>query len=1117
MWCAVLNKPWDTVTPRLVLIKGGLMHKVRSWLRTVGVTVLALTLVAGVSFGQSEDVTLTGRVTNENGVPLAGVNVLLEGMGIGTQTDNEGRYTFSVGASRALGQEATLVARLIGYTSKSVQVTLTKGQTITENFALSLNPLRLGEIIITGAGTETTRERLANVINTVDSSLIKKAVEPQNIVSALAGKAPNVDIRTQSGDPGSSSSIKIRGNPSLTGTNQPLFVVDGQPIDNSTTSTDQSPSSYPGSSGIVSQNRAADINPNDIESIEILKGAAAAAIYGARAANGVILITTKKGRTGAAQINFTSSTGWDRVIKTMPLQTKYAHGIDGETYVCPDVDCYAAAVTGAWGAPIPEGSPRYNQGKEIFKTGMTFDNYLSIAGGNERTTVFLSGGWTRQDGVMKGPNNMYTRTSVRVKADHRLHPLFTIGGNLNYIDTRGRYIQKGSNTSGLLLAALRSPPSFNNKEYLDPVTGLHRSYRFQRPGPASGTRTRGYDNPFFVLNSDGNRSELGRVIANVSSEWNPLEWLRVRHTLGSDYYGDWRQEALPISSSSFSLGRVIRNDMNNLQIDHNLVATAQRTFSDVLSGELTIGQNLNSERFRMNVLDGQILIAPRPFVLQNTVSVIPSEFRSNRTIESYFAQATLDAYNQLFVTLGIRNDGFSSFGSAKSRHNFPKASIAWNFSELMPQATDNGMFNFGKLRIAYGETGKEPGSPYSTLTAFSLESQLGSGWGDFISISQSGKGAVVTSSTLGNSDLKPERSKELEFGLDVGFLNNRADLGITVYNKKSRDVILSLPVSAAATGSLFQLANAAKIDNNGVELTFNLRPITNEHVAWDLGFNFGRNKNLVKDLAGTDFVSWFTEGFAGASGSATVGHAVGTIRGYDFVRCGRGLTVDGADVDAQCGAGKEGALYIGADGYPVLDPEERVIADPNPKYTLGFNTSVRINNRITFSTLLDMRRGLSVWNGTRGILLTFGTLDETLIRERTGLTMADWYRGVYPDFAGPGVNTVVFNSPEDWQDWFADNGGGFGDVGKQFVENANFVKWRELSVTYNVPPRFFNRIGAFSNVDLRLSARNLHTWTKYKGLDPETNIGGAEWLTQGIDYFGNPQTRSFVFSISLTR
>ncbi len=292
------------------------MRRLLSRISTVTAALLAAASVAAAQGGT----TISGRVTTDQGAPLPGANVFLQGLNIGAQTNESGNYSFVVSGARANGQTATLTARVIGYASKSVAVTLTGGTTITQNFTLASNPLRLGEVVVTGAGTSTTRERLTTTINTVDSSAIRRAVQPQNVVSALAAQAPNVEVRTQSGEPGASASIRIRGASSLSGTNQPLFVVDGQPIDNSTESTNG------GDASTVTTNRAADINPNDIESIDILKGGAAAAIYGARAANGVVLITTKRGRSGATRYSFNSTETFDNFNAPQLLQQEYVQG-----------------------------------------------------------------------------------------------------------------------------------------------------------------------------------------------------------------------------------------------------------------------------------------------------------------------------------------------------------------------------------------------------------------------------------------------------------------------------------------------------------------------------------------------------------------------------------------------------------------------------------------------------------------------------------------------------------------------------------------------------------------------------------------------------------------------
>jgi len=1091
-------------------------------------------LTATTAFAQ-DGARVSGRVVGETGAPLVGASVFIPGMSLGSTTSDDGSYSFVVPASRANGQTATLTARVLGYTPVSVQVALTSGANITQNFTLTANPLHLGEVVITGAGTSTTRERLTTTINSVDTAVLKRASAPQNIVSALAGKAPNVEVRTQSGEPGTSASIKIRGNASLTGTNQPLFVVDGQPIDNQTNSTDQGPSDFTGTGGTVTQNRAADINPNDIESIDILKGSAAAAIYGARAANGVVLITTKRGRQGPTRITYSSTETWDRVDPKDILQRQFGQGSALNSVGVPFADGPHAAVCGgldcaldrrSWGPALAAGTPVYNHLDEIFDTGITADNNLSISGGNDRTTFYASGGLTAQNGYIVGPNNKYNRGTVRLKASHQVNSKLNIGGNFNFIDTRGNYVQKGSNVSGLFLGALRTPPNYNNQDYLT-ATGLQRPYRFPNPSSSDAFIGRAYyDNPFFVLNSPGNRSELGRSIANVNLDYNPTDWLRVQYTLGGDYYNDWRIEALPVTSAGDANGRVVRLDLNNLEIDHNLIATAKHDFGQNVQTTFSLGQNLNSRRFRDIYTAGEQLIAPSPLSLNNTVSVQGTEFRSLRHVEAYFAQAETNLYDQLIINLGIRNDGFSTFGSSKRRNNFPKASAAWIFSRLLNGEDNSGLLSFGKLRIAYGETGKEP-PVYGAITALSSTALFGSpGYGDAIT-SKFGRGGLVTGPLLGNDSLRPERTRENEYGIDLGLLDQKVDFSATWYNKRATDVILNtLPVNTSQTGAFFTVANGASLTNKGYELALNARPLTMANLAWDLGVQFAHNRGNVTSLLGADFITYNNEGFTGAIGSSTLGYAPGVIRGNDFARCGNGAIVqdvNGADVDvdAYCSANgaPKGALYLDVNGQPINDPTDRVIADPNPKYTMSYSSSLKFFNRITVSGLLDVRKGSQVWDGTRGILNYFGTSKESGERRTTtdGQFGVNLYTDKYPVVTGPGKGVVAFTNYADWQSWYNGEGGGFGNTGALFVEDGGFAKLREVSVAYTVSGNFLRALGGFSSADIRFSGRNLKTWTRYKGLDPEANLGGAEYLTQGVDYFNHPQARSFVLSFSLNR
>ena len=1061
------------------------MRTIVRWMAGVACAVMLVPAFAAAQQGT----TISGKVTSEAGTPLASVSVFIEGMNLGTITRDDGAYNIVVPAARATGQQATLTARLIGYKSESAPITLSGN--VTHDFVLAANPLRLGEVVVTGAGTENTRERLGTVINTVDSALIQKSNEP-NVVNAIAGKAPNVNITSQSGEPGASSYIRIRGIKSLSGNAQPLFIVDGIPIDNSTVATGSSTGST------VAPNRASDIDPNDIESINILKGPAAAAIYGAAASEGVILITTKSGKSGPTRFTLRSSYSFDDVNRDIPLQTKF-----GQRVTCNTPDCGASA--DSYGPELAPGTPTYDHFGELFRTGHSSVTDLTVSGGNDRTTFFASAGYLDQNGTIIGPNNWYKKSNARLKASHRMFDRLTISGNITYVDTKGAFTQKGSNTSGILLGGLRTAPDFNQFPYLDPETGLHRSYRFPHPSPASVTRSRSYDNPVFVIYEGKNDGEVNRTIGNINLAYEATDWLNFNYTLGGDYYSDWRLEALPQTSSSFPTGIVTRADMLNYEIDHNLTAKLTHTFSPSFSGTFLLGQNLHASRYRGTWAYGYDLIAPHPFSLDNTVSWESSEGKNTVHTESYFGQATANLYDQLFLTMTMRNDGFSTFGKSEPRAWYPQASAAWTFTKALGNDDQTGPLSFGKLRVAYGETGKAPGV-YATLTTYGSGS-FGNGWGDYLNATQGGFGGLYSPSGPGNDNLKPERQKGLELGADFGFFNQMADASVTRYRNTSTDVILRVP-RPPTSGYSSALLNGAKLRNSGWEASLNIRPITNEKISWDVGFQWAKNKTEVLYLNGAQY---FDGGgvaggtFSGSYGAATVGYGFG-LRGYDFARCGITTLID---ISAGCAGAPKGALYIDESGFPVYDPEDRPIANAEPNWTGSVRTSFRYG-KVQFSALIDHKQGGDVWNGTRGALHNFGTSKDTEIRGQTRTFGKDFMPGAV---AGPGAGTPVVIDA----DWFTDLGNGFGPVASQFMEDGTYTKLREISVAYTFDQPWVGRSLGLNSIDLRVSGRNLATWTDYTGMDPEANLGGAENLIQGIDYFNNPQTRSIVISVGLNR
>ena len=599
---------------------------------------LALAVAAGavcvpLAVSAQDGTTITGRVTSEAGAPLPSASVFIDGLNIGSLTRDDGVYSFVVPAARVQNQSVTLTARLLGYKQVSASITLTPG-TITRDFRLAPNPLRLGEVVVTGAGTVTQAEKLGNVRNSVDAAEIMKSNE-SNVVQSLAAKAPNVEVTQSSGEPGSSSYIRIRGQRTVTAGAQPLFVVDGVPIDNSSFSTSNfNPIDELGTgeiSGTTQNNRAVDLNPSDIESVEILKGPAAGAIYGARAGQGVVLITTKKGRVGQTRYSWRSSLSIDDVAKAYPLQRRYGQGRFGVSALpCDDIN--KGACFRSWGPDLQAaGRPSFDHSNEAYDTGGTWDNTFTVSGGSDRTTFYMSLGRTNQKGVFIGPNNEFERTTVRLNASHRVTDRFNVSGNVSYADSRGEFIQRGNNVNGLQLGLLRTPPDFNNFPFLDPVTGLHRSFRLQNPSPLSGSDSRGFDNPIFVLHEPSNTAKVGRTFGNVNAEWLPSTWLKVNYTLGGDYASDERLEGAPQASSDVSAGgRVTEGAITNFELDHNLTGTAQWTLSPSVAGTFTLGQNLSISNNRQLSVVGRTLVAPKPYRLSNTVNRdLPIDIETN--------------------------------------------------------------------------------------------------------------------------------------------------------------------------------------------------------------------------------------------------------------------------------------------------------------------------------------------------------------------------------------------------------------------------------------------------------------------------------------------------------
>lgn len=1091
--------------------------------------------VPAVAWAQTA-ATVTGRVTTtEGGQPVVAASVFITALNVGATTRDDGTYSFIVPGARVAGQTVTVSVRRVGYRTTSAQVTLSGG-TIRQDFTITGSAVQLGAVVVQGAGLTTTAERLGSVRTQVDTGAITRSNEP-NVTQALAAKAPGIVVNQQAGDPGASSKIVIRGLNTIQGAGNPLFVVDGTPINNDAIATSGG-SNVGGAT--VTPNRAYDINPDDIENVEVLKSSAAAAIYGARASQGVILITTKKGRAGQTRYSLRSTLTNDHVNRLPSLQRSFAQGTRGVTATCTTLDCSMPSTS--WGAAIAAGTPTYNQARAIFDNGSLFDNNLQVSGGNDRTQFFLSGSSSNQNGVIVGNNDNYRRQTFRLNATQRISSQLSASGNISYIDARGSFIQRGSNVSGITLGGWRTPPTFNNNYYIDSVSGLQRSYRFPNPSAGSAFKTRFYDNPMFVINDQQNKQNVGRAFGNVNLSYQPTSWLSATYTLGSDYTSDERLEGLPWTSSTNPFGQVTRGNYVTNIVDNLVNVQASHTLRDGFETRVAIGAELNSQRFQQNQDFGSQLIANNLFALTNAITVSPdvangADFRSLIRRESYFGQVQQTLFTDLFATFTVRNDGFSTFGQNNRRNWFPSGQLAYVFTNAF---NARGLLNDGKLRLAYGQTGTEP-QVYATSGFYTGGNYSVSGYGDQLFSVQNGQGSLVLATRVPQPNLRPERQNELETGFDVGFLKNRADLSFTFYDRVARDVIFDAPLPPSS-GFGIQANNAAKIRNRGVELALNLRPIRTRNTELTLGFQYSQNRNRVLQVLGSDFVQLPTGGYFSGSIApvAQVGYALGAFQGQDFARCryGQSNNVNGVDINAVCTAANapNGALYLQANGTPIDDPTARIIGDPTPLWTGAFRPSLRYR-KFTVSGLMDVRIGGTVWNGTKGALYNFGASSDENFRATCPTSAQSSCKGTTYSFGstytpgrpldnvkqeavvGPGVDPATGKGKgiAIGQPWFTTTGSGFGPVGSQFLERGSFGKLREISVAYTIDGSRVRRYLGLTSIDVRAAGRNLALITNYTGVDPETNLGGAAVGVNGIDYFNTPLTRSFAFTVTLNR
>ncbi len=1070
----------------------------------------------GVSMAQK---TVTGTILDSEGFPVIGANVLIKGSTVGTISDVDGSFSLNVPEG-----SNTLVVSYTGFGTQEIDVSGTNNVSITLAEGVTLS-----EAVVTALGIERSEKALGYAVQEVAAEDITRS-GATNPVDALVGKASGIQVTRSSGSVGGGSRILVRGVTSMVGDNQPLIVIDGVRTNNDTQLSQAS------TAGTAASNRLMDLNPEDIESINVLKGAAATALYGTAGATGVILITTKKGKSGgdAFNVNLTTSYSFDNITQMANLQDEYAQGWGG-AYLDP-----STGLSTSWGPRIGDleyatdpshpnapgasafdadgnyiydnngflvpagtgnGTPAniYNNVEPFFQTGNQFNTSLAIEGGGETASFRLSLSNLDATGVI--PNEEYDRKTVKLASTIKPTDALSIGASVNYTKSDYVRVQQGSNTSGLLLGMLRTPVSFDNANGFDPSVAFNETstYQFDDFSQRNYRGGGGYDNPYWTVNNALGNETVDRTFGNLRTDYAFSQWANLGLNLGFDLTTDRRQQDFEINSRTAPGGRILINEFATRVFDNNLTLSGSGLLNDNFNLSYVVGANAFSYNVEEQDTDGDGLLFPGHLDINNATNITHfNDITRYRTL-GFFGQVEAGINNMLYLTLSARQDYDSRLGNPNdfklgdTGFFYPSASAAFVFSEMMD---NTGPLSFGKVRLSWAQVGAGPPQPYSIVNAF-VPPSIGDGWGDNISFPVSGVGGFDQSSLLGNDALTPELSTTIEAGVDLRFFNDKIGLDATVYRTNTKDAILnaSLPSS---TGFQNIWLNSGEMTSKGVEITLNLVPVSTSNFQWNSQINFTKSENIVNKLA-PGIERLFLAGFSSAGTYLVEGNQYGAIFGGAYLREDAGTEND-TDLNIP-----GGAVVINDDpasseyGFQAVDPTQRAIGNPNPDFILGWNNSFTFG-KLSANFLLDWREGGDLWNGTAWALSFFGRSQLTADTREEAPTPIE---GVLSD--GTPNDIPVTRDQSYWTSSL----GGFGAVGEQFVQDGGWIRLREVGLNYRLSGNSWTKGGSIG-----ISGRNLWFTTEYDGIDPETSLTGTG-NGQGFDYFNMPSSKSVIVKLSL--
>ncbi|GAA4113127.1 SusC/RagA family TonB-linked outer membrane protein [Aquimarina addita] len=1081
---------------------------------------LFLALVVQLSYAQ--EITITGKVIDDQGLPLPGVNITVKNTKNGTQSDFDGMYNI-----QATGGQ-TLVFSYLGFSEKEVLI----GSDTVIDTQLTPSASQLDEVVVTALGISRDKKSLGYSTQEVDGDEVN-TVKTSNFVNTLSGKASGVQIRRNT-NLGGSTNVVIRGNASLTGNNQALFVIDGVPISNNNSNTR---SQEQAGSGYDYGNAASDINPDDIESVNILKGAAASALYGSRAANGVIIITTKKGeKTKGFGITINSGITIGTIDKStfIKYQDQYGAGYGpfydgpGNNWTVADIDqdgtddlvslvtedaSYGAAfdpnlLVYQWDAFYPE-SPTYltktpwvnaeNGPITFFETPITLTNSVSLSRSYEKGSFRLGAQNFDQSGLL--PNSNLQRNSVSLNASYQLTEKLTATGFANFIKTEAL----GRNSTGYndnITGNFRQwwQTNVDIQDQKDAYFATRRNITWN-PNAYDSTVPIFWDNPYWTRYENYQNDERSRFIGNASLNYKINDWLDIYGRIAVDQYDELQEERRAVGSvpNNFgigtgggdgSIGRIAaesgyaRRNIGFSELNYDLMLNYDKDITDLLNIRGVVGLNVRRSTYKsIYASTNGGLGIPGVYSIQNTVSPLlyPIERDEEIGVDGIYASASLGYDNFLFLDGTIRRDKSSTLPTENSVFYYPSISGSFVFSKFI----ENDIITFGKARLNYAEVGNSPGfdrilDTYAINTAFN------------------GASASVKD-TKNNPDLKPETTTSVEAGLEMSFLNSKIGFDASYYVNNTKDQIIPLSVSSA-TGYLFKLINAGEIQNKGIELSLNATPVETSNFKWGINLNWSKNQSevlsLFTDANGNEITNYQLGSFQGGiTINATVGEPYGTIQGTDYT-------------------------YI--DGERVVDPEtgqyiktgtsDNVLGNVNPDWNGGINNRFSYKD-FSFSFLIDIQKGGSIFSLDQYYGLATGLYEETAFINDLGNPVRNTLDNG-GGFINPGVNPDgSTNTSRIRADRFGALGYRRGLPDKAFVYDASFVKLREVVLSYDLPKKLIEK-AALNAVSFSIIGSNL--WIIDKNLphaDPESGLGSGN--LQGYSTGSLPSTRDFAFNVKV--